>query len=102
MLALRDLPPLRLSTNTLEEFLVIKNLTIGSIIAGLCSASSYAQMDPIVRFLITRYIKDFVRNREAFAYDKDNPNSGHHYQQPPPRKNFGVAPQLKDAPMRSD
>ena len=50
----------------------------------------------------TRYIKDFVRNREAFAYDKDNPNSGHHYQQPPPRKNFGVAPQLKDAPMRSD
>ncbi|MCH8260036.1 MAG: hypothetical protein IIC46_07505 [Planctomycetes bacterium] len=34
---------MRFSTNTLEEFLVIKNLTIGSIIAGLCSASSYAQ-----------------------------------------------------------
>ncbi len=49
-----------------------------------------------------RYIKDFVRNREAFAYDKDNPNSGHHYQQPPPRKNFNVAPQLNDAPMRSE
>ncbi|MCH7847919.1 MAG: trypsin-like peptidase domain-containing protein [Planctomycetes bacterium] len=49
-----------------------------------------------------RYIKDFVRNREAFAYDKDNPNSGHHYQPPPPRKNFNVPPQLKDGPMRSD
>ena len=34
---------MRFSTNTLEEFVVIKNLTIGSIIAGLCSASSYAQ-----------------------------------------------------------
>ena len=43
MLAVRNLPPLRFSTNTLEEFVVIKNLTIGSIIAGLCSASSYAQ-----------------------------------------------------------
>ena len=49
-----------------------------------------------------RYIKDFVRNREAFAYDKDNPNSGHHYQQPPPRKNFDVAPPLKDGPMRDE
>lgn len=47
-----------------------------------------------------RYVKDFVRNREAFAYDKDNPNSGHNYHQPPPRENFGVAPQLKDAPPR--
>ncbi len=45
-----------------------------------------------------RYVKDFLRNREAFAYDKDNPNAGHHYQQPPPRKHFGVAPSLKDAP----
>ena len=49
-----------------------------------------------------RYIKDFVRNREAFAYDKDNPNSGHHYQPPPPRKNFNVPPQLKDGPMRDE
>ena len=47
-----------------------------------------------------RYVKDFVRNREAFAYDKDNPKSGHNYHQPPPRKSFDVAPQLKDAPPR--
>ena len=43
-----------------------------------------------------RYVKDFLRNREAFAYDKDNPNAGHHYHQPPPRRKFGVAPVLKD------
>jgi len=43
-----------------------------------------------------RYVKDFVRNREAFAYDKNNPNSGHNYQRPPARTAFGVAPALKD------
>jgi serine protease Do len=43
-----------------------------------------------------RYVKDFLRNREAFAYDRDNPNSGHRYHQPPPRKRFGTAPDLKD------
>ncbi len=45
-----------------------------------------------------RYVKDFLRNRDAFAYDKDNPNSGHKYHQPPPRKNFGSTPGLKDRP----
>jgi serine protease Do len=44
----------------------------------------------------TRYVKDFIRNREAFAYDKNNPNSGHSYHQPPPRSSFGTAPQLLD------
>jgi len=45
----------------------------------------------------TRYVKDFIRNREAFAFDKENPNSGHNYHAPPPRLRFDVAPQLKDA-----
>jgi serine protease Do len=31
------------------------------------------------------YLKDFLRNREAFAYDKDNPNTGFRYL-PPPKK----------------
>jgi len=44
----------------------------------------------------SRYVKDFIRNREAFAFDKDNPNSGHNYEKPPPRRNFDAAPQLKD------
>jgi serine protease Do len=43
-----------------------------------------------------RYVKDFIRNREAFSFDKDNPNSGYNYQDAQPRKNFGVAPQLRD------
>jgi serine protease Do len=43
-----------------------------------------------------RYVKDFIANREAFAYDKDNPNSGHNYQKPPTRSIFGTAPQLED------
>ncbi len=43
-----------------------------------------------------RYVKDFVQNREAFAYDKNNPNSGKNYQKPPTRREFGTAPQLLD------
>jgi serine protease Do len=48
-----------------------------------------------------RYVKDFLRNREAFAYAKDNPNSGHSYHAPPMRRNYGVAPALKDGKSRS-
>ncbi len=44
-----------------------------------------------------RYVRDFIRNRDAFAYDKNNPNSGHNYNAPPSRQNFGVAPQLDDS-----
>ena len=43
-----------------------------------------------------RYVKDFIRNREAFAYDKDNPNSGHKYLDAPVRTSFGIPPQLED------
>lgn len=34
------------------------------------------------------YVKHFIENREAFAYDKDNPNSGFRYIQPDARRNF--------------
>ena len=43
-----------------------------------------------------RYVKDFIRNREAFAYDRNNPNSGHNYQKPPARTRAGGPPSLKD------
>jgi serine protease Do len=43
-----------------------------------------------------RYVKDFVRNREAFAYDRNNPNSGHNYQKPPVRSKAGAPPVLRD------
>ncbi len=44
-----------------------------------------------------RYVKDFVRNREAFAYDRSNPNSGHIYHQPPSRRLPGGPSVLDDA-----
>lgn len=33
------------------------------------------------------YVKHFLDNRDAFAYDKDNPNSGYRYLQPDKRRN---------------
>lgn len=33
------------------------------------------------------YVRQFLDNREAFAYDKDNPNTGYRYIQPDKRKN---------------
>lgn len=33
------------------------------------------------------YVRHFIENREAFAYDKDNPNSGYKYLQPDKRRN---------------
>ncbi|MDA0802636.1 MAG: trypsin-like peptidase domain-containing protein [Planctomycetota bacterium] len=44
----------------------------------------------------SRYVKDFVRNREAFAYDHRNPNSGHNYHQPPTRADFTPPPEVRD------
>lgn len=44
-----------------------------------------------------RYVKDFVRNREAFAYDRSNPNSGHIYHDPPTRRMPGGPGILDDA-----
>jgi len=33
------------------------------------------------------YVKHFIENRDAFAYDKDNPNTGYRYLQPDRRRN---------------
>lgn len=43
-----------------------------------------------------RYVRDFIENRDAFAYDKDNPNSGYVYHDPPDRNAFGPPPMLDD------
>jgi serine protease Do len=43
-----------------------------------------------------RYIRDFLRNYDAFAYDKDNPNSGYSYKKAPPRGDFGKPTILED------
>lgn len=48
------------------------------------------------------YLKHFLRNRDAFAFDKTNPNTGYHYLEPPRRMNpkqpyEAVAPDAKAA-----
>ena len=38
------------------------------------------------------YVKDFLRNRDAFSFDKDNPNTGNRYLDPPRRVKPGPPP----------
>jgi serine protease Do len=38
------------------------------------------------------YVKHFLDNREAFAFDKNNPNTGHRYLEAPRRKKFAPVP----------
>jgi hypothetical protein len=50
------------------------------------------------------YVKDFLRNREAFSFDKNNPNTGYHYLDPPRRLRAGRppgAPPLSQGPGAS-
>jgi len=44
-----------------------------------------------------RYIKDFIRNNDAFSYNKNNPNSGYNYLPGPPRIHFSKPAVLNDA-----
>jgi serine protease Do len=43
------------------------------------------------------YVKHFIENRDAFAYDKDNPNTGYRYLQPAQRRNKAEPGFLKDS-----
>ena len=54
------------------------------------------QSDGLGFAIPARYVRDFVRNRSAFAYDKDNPNSGYNYHEAPIRQKFDAPPQLDD------
>jgi serine protease Do len=45
------------------------------------------------------YVKHFIENREAFAYDKDQPNTGYRYLQPDPRRNM-ASPKLGESRKR--
>jgi serine protease Do len=48
-----------------------------------------AQGDNLGFAIPIQYVKDFLRNREAFAYDKENPNTGYRYPDPPRRRVAG-------------
>lgn len=77
--------------NTRGEVIGITNMKLASFIAESLGFAIPA-----------RYVKDFIRNREAFAFDKDNPNSGYNYEDPPPRRTFQTPPQLLDATGKTD
>jgi len=44
-----------------------------------------------------RYVIDFLKNREAFAYNSESSEAGYRYLQPPARQEAGVAPALRPA-----
>jgi serine protease Do len=46
------------------------------------------------------YVKDFLRNRDAFAFDKDNPNTGYRYLDPPRRLRPEQPPGASTSPKR--
>jgi serine protease Do len=47
------------------------------------------------------YVKDFLRNREAFTFDKDNPNTGYRYLDPPRRLRAGAPPRSSQAAAKA-
>ncbi len=47
---------------------------------------SYLFLDGLAFAIPVDCLKDFLDNRDAFAFDKDNPNTGYKYFEPPRRK----------------
>ncbi len=55
-------------------------------VIGVTSRGARADMADNLGFAIpVAYVKDFLRHREAFSFDKTNPNSGYRYLDPPRR-----------------
>jgi serine protease Do len=55
-------------------------------VIGVTSRGARADMADNLGFAIpVGYVKDFLRHREAFSFDKTNPNSGYRYIDPPRR-----------------
>jgi serine protease Do len=62
-------------------------------VIGVTSRGARADMADNLGFAIpVSYVKDFLRNREAFSYDKENPNTGYRYIDPPRRARSGPPP----------
>ncbi|HSV27871.1 MAG TPA: trypsin-like peptidase domain-containing protein [Sedimentisphaerales bacterium] len=50
----------------------------------------YVQLDGLGFAIPVDYVKHFLHNRDAFAYDRDNPNTGFRYLQPGRRRNMAA------------
>gem|GEM_PF-61292 len=62
-------------------------------VIGVTSRGARADLADNLGFAIpVNYVKDFLRNREAFSYDKENPNTGYRYLDPPRRLRAGSPP----------
>lgn len=62
-------------------------------VIGVTSRGARADIADNLGFAIpVNYVKDFLRNREAFSYDKENPNTGYRYLDPPRRLRAGSPP----------
>jgi serine protease Do len=59
-------------------------------VVGVTSRGARADMADNLGFAIpVNAVKDFLRNREAFSFDKANPNTGYRYLDPPRRLRAG-------------
>ncbi|QEH37191.1 Putative serine protease HhoA precursor [Aquisphaera giovannonii] len=75
-------------------------------VIGVTSRGARADMADNLGFAIPiSYVKDFLRHREAFSFDKTNPNSGYRYLDPPRRQRAeapkGLARPREASPARS-
>jgi serine protease Do len=62
-------------------------------VIGVTSRGAHAAAADNLGFAIPiTYVKEFIQHREAFAFDKANPNSGYRYLDPP-RRNIASQPE---------
>ena len=68
-------------------------------VIGVTSRGAHASMADNLGFAIpVTYVKQFLQHREAFSFDKANPNSGYRYVNPPRRLVASRPEGLKDHP----
>jgi serine protease Do len=66
-------------------------------VIGVTSLGAHASVADNLGFAIpVAYVKEFINHREAFAFDKANPNTGYRYIDPPRRLNPKQPEGLKD------
>jgi serine protease Do len=66
-------------------------------VIGVTSLGARASVADNLGFAIpVAYVKEFINHREAFAFDKANPNTGYRYVDPPRRLNPNQPEGLKD------
>ncbi len=71
-------------------------------VIGVNSRGAHAAMADNLGFAIpVTYVKQFLHHREAFSFDKANPNTGYRYVDPPRRLIASQPEGLKDHPGRT-